>query len=390
MSPLPIETSHQARCTALLLGILLLGHTAVRAQAGDGAGHAGDSAAAAASENGLTINAFLSASYSHNFNNPSQPQNELRVFDVDNGTFTIDGCEVVLAKAATHLNEAGFRADVVIGASIPHVSASRGLFSASPGVATDIDLQQAYATYVAPVGEGLRIDVGKFVTPHGYEVIEGYDGYNDNASHSFLFGYAIPFAHTGLRLSYAVSPRFTVMGMLVNGWDVVRDNNAAKTACGQVIVSPADGLSLALSYMAGAERDNDNADIRQLADFVGTWKIGDAVALGVNADYGVDPNAIAAGHDAVWRGAAAYLKVAAGSNLAFTLRGEYFQDRDGFRTGTPQILKEITLTPEFHPAQHLILRADLRADFSSEKVFHNDGTPTDTQPTLLLNGLFVF
>ncbi|MBS1911365.1 MAG: porin [Bacteroidetes bacterium] len=389
MSPLTIETIHRARHSALLLGILLLGHTAIRAQGADG-GHAGDSAAAAVHENGLTINAFLSTSYSHNFNNPLQRQNAFRVFDFDDGTFKIDGCEVVLAKAATHLDEAGFRADVVIGSSIPRISASRGLFFASDGVVQDIDLQQAYATYVAPIGEGLRIDVGKFVTPHGYEVIEGYDGYNDNASRSFLFGYAIPFAHTGLRLSYTASPQFTVMGMLVNGWDVVRDNNAAKSACGQVIVSPAEGLSLAFSYMAGAERDNDNTDIRQLADFVGTWKIGEAVALGVNADYGVDPNAIAAGHDAVWRGAAAYLKVAAGSRFAFTLRSEYFQDRDGFRTGTPQILKEITLTPEYHPAQHLILRADLRADVSSENVFDKGGTPTNTQPTLLLNGLFVF
>jgi hypothetical protein len=35
----------------------------------------------------------------------------------------------------------------------------------------------------------------------GYEVGEGPDGYNDNASHSFLFGWAIPITHTGLRIT---------------------------------------------------------------------------------------------------------------------------------------------------------------------------------------------
>ena len=46
-------------------------------------------------------------------------------------------------------------------------------------------------------GGRLQVDAGKFVTPLGYEVIEGWDGYNDNASHSFLFGYAIPFTLEG-------------------------------------------------------------------------------------------------------------------------------------------------------------------------------------------------
>jgi hypothetical protein len=33
----------------------------------------------------------------------------------------------------------------------------------------------------------------------GYELIEGYDGYNDNYSRSLLFNYAIPLTHTGVK-----------------------------------------------------------------------------------------------------------------------------------------------------------------------------------------------
>jgi len=51
----------------------------------------------------------------------------------------------------------------------------------------------------APVGRGLRFDFGEHVTHMGYEVTEGYDGWNDNYSRSFLFGYTIPFTHTGLK-----------------------------------------------------------------------------------------------------------------------------------------------------------------------------------------------
>ena len=62
-----------------------------------------------------------------------------------------------------------------------------------------MDIPQLFVSYIAPIGKGLRIDGGKFVTHMGYEVIGGYDGYNDNFSRGFIFGYGIPFTHTGLK-----------------------------------------------------------------------------------------------------------------------------------------------------------------------------------------------
>ena len=64
-------------------------------------------------------------------------------------------------------------------------------------------LQQAYLTAVLPVGAGLTVDVGKFVTHMGNEVIESKD--NWNYSRSFLFAYAIPYYHTGIRLTYPLA-----------------------------------------------------------------------------------------------------------------------------------------------------------------------------------------
>src|SRR5674476_1529148 len=102
--------------------------------------------------------------------------------------------------------------------------ASRRLSASSRG--QDVDLQQAFVSWIAPVGSGLRLDAGKFVTHFAYEVIDGYDGYNDNATRSFLFGFAIPYAHTGLNASYTFSDQIAGMVMLVNGWDNAKDNNS--------------------------------------------------------------------------------------------------------------------------------------------------------------------
>jgi hypothetical protein len=175
----------------------------------------------------IAVNGCVSANYSYNFNRPDSGTNQLRVFDFDDNSFKVDVAEVVLQKAISKPGEAGFRADLVAGSSIPRVSSSFGLLQGQ-----DVDLQQAYLSWIAPVGSGLRLDAGKFVTHFGYELIDGYDGYNDNATRSFLFGYTIPFTHTGLKASYTFSDQLAGMFEIVNGWDVARDNNSGKaSAC---------------------------------------------------------------------------------------------------------------------------------------------------------------
>ena len=57
-----------------------------------------------------------------------------------------------------------------------------------------------------------------------------------------------------------------------------------------------------------------------------------------------------------------------------SIRGEYFNDEDGVRTGIPQKLKEITITPEFRVAKNLILRPEYRHDWSDKDGFDSKNT----------------
>src|SRR5258708_30516621 len=88
-------------------------------------------------------------------------------------------------------------------------------------------LKEDYFSYLAPVGSGLQVDVGKFVTPMGAEVIESKD--NWNYSRGLLFSYAIPYYHFGVRAKYTFNPKYNVTGFIVNGWNNVVDNNTGKT-----------------------------------------------------------------------------------------------------------------------------------------------------------------
>jgi len=338
----------------------------------------------------FALNGFLSSSYGYNFNHPPSGTNQFRVFDVTDNTFQLDVFELVAQKPVTRPGDAGFRVDLTFGSSIPHVTASAGLFRDETGKAEDIDVQQAYASWIAPAGSGLRLDFGKFVTHCGYEVIQGYDGWNDNATRSLLFGFAIPFAHVGARASYALSPHAALMAMVVNGWDVARDNNRSKSVGAQLALTPTPPVSVYLNGLWGPEQSGNDGDPRTVLDVVATLKVGSRLTLGANADWGTEENAVAPGEDALWWGVVGYVRFTVTPSFALIARGESFDDRDGVRTGIAQTLSEFTVTPELRLTEHLLVRGDARLDRSNQHVFEKDQGLSQSQPSVLLDVLYSF
>src|SRR6185503_17266662 len=179
---------------------------------------------------------------------------------------------------------------------------------------------------------GLRFDLGKFVTPAGAELIESFDGINMNASHSYLFGYAIPFTHTGLKVAYPISNAFSLMAMVTNGWDNVVDNNDAKSVGLQLTITSVADLNLIVFGMLGAEQPLNNMDQRKLIDVILSYKFSDAFSVVVNVDFGMENIP----QEAAWSGVAGYLRYAFSPVFAVNLRAEVFEDADGLRTGTIQ------------------------------------------------------
>jgi hypothetical protein len=356
----------------------------------------------------IGVNAFASVGYTWNFNNPASNTNQLRAFDYDHNSIEIDAAELVVHKDAANPGEFGFRVDLTFGA-VAKVAAARGLFrDPITGNSHDIDLQQAYASYIIPLGHGLRFDVGKFVTPAGAELIQGYDGYNDNFSRSLLFTWAIPFTHTGFKLTYPFNDKIAATVMLVNGWDNVVDNNSAKSFGVSFAITPSPKWAIYVNYIGGPERDKNDSDFRHLVDATIVFKATPRWTFTLNGDWGLEQNGIGppppttpvdpavampAGpfYNAQWAGLAAYARFQAVSRFAVILRGEAFWDIDGYRTGTAQRVLEATLTPEVKLTDAFILRGDFRIDYSDQHVFEQSvGLHRRYQPTLGLNAMYIF
>jgi Putative beta-barrel porin-2, OmpL-like. bbp2 len=324
----------------------------------------------------IEFSGFADTYYGYNFNNPPSRKNPLRNFDLNHNQFSLNLIELAMERKADPL---GFRLDLNFGDTAKFVHA------AEPG-GSDVYqyLQQAYVTYKAPLGKGLSVDVGKFVTHMGAEVID--TPLNYNYSRSLLFSWAIPYYHFGTRVSYPISDKLTVAGLLVNGWNDVVDNNGGKSVGLSVNITPFKRLNLIQNYIVGAEQPN-NGDDRHVLDTVLTVNANDRLSLMFNYDYGMDR---LQGERVRWQGVAGYFRFAVTPWFAIAPRVEWYDDPQGFTTGLAQTLKEATFTMEFKARGALLMRAEYRGDWSDRPFFEKgSGVLSRSQTTATLGLVYL-
>jgi hypothetical protein len=307
---------------------------------------------------------------------------QFRNFDTKHNQFALSMAQLWLTKAPTADSRGGFRVKFNVGPAASLINAYE------PGTADFLkNIEEGYASYLAPLGKGLQFDVGKFVTPNGAEVIESKD--NWNYSRSLLFALAIPYYHSGVRMTYAPSDKVSIMGLVVNGWNNVVENNGGKTLGAQITVKPTAALSIVQNYMTGPEQPKPyDGHWRQLSDSIVTYTVSPAVSVMANYDYGHDDIAGVSGH---WQGIAGYAKIQANKVVAFSPRLEFYDDAAGLTTGTIQQLKEVTGTVELKATDTLLCRIEYRTDFSDQAVFkNNDGAMKKNQSSIGVGVLYSF
>jgi hypothetical protein len=181
---------------------------------------------------------------------------------------------------------------------------------------------------------------------------------------------------------------------VVNGWDLVRDNNHSKSVGAQLAITAVAPLSVLLNWIGGPEIANDNHTNRNVFDVVAILKPTKSLTLGVNGDYGKEngTSAVNPGADATWKGIAGYATYAMTDKFSLALRGETFRDEDGVRlgTGTRATLSEGTFTPSYKFTDHVLLRGEVRYDTSNQPIFAKRATLGEKQTTVGANVIFVY
>ncbi len=326
----------------------------------------------------INFSGLVDAYYNFNFNHPADRTNQLRNFDIKANQFSLNMAKLTMEHAA---DPVGFRVDFGFGRAFDVIH------STERDPAAFRYIEQAYLSLKPSNGRGFQVDLGKFVTSAGAEVIETQN--NWNYSRSLLFALAIPYYHFGLRTSMPLGKHFSAGVQLVNGWNNVEDNNSGKTL-GVTGVFTTTKATWSHNYYVGVEKNDTNKGLRHVYDT--TLLVTPTVksSFYINFDYGMDKNPGFGSNR--WVGIAGAARYQLTQRFALSPRLEWFNDANGFSTGTAQKLKEFTMTGEMKFNEGLLTRLEYRRDWSNRPFFNRGPEPGvyGNQDTLLVGFVAFF
>jgi hypothetical protein len=339
---------------------------------------------------GIGISGFLDTSYQWSSNHPKNPRNiSGRYFDKDYNKLVFNNFHVAVEKPEKDWG-IGFRLSGDFGRT-GELLREATLWGKNFHDEPSAEVREAYLTTTIPIGEGIGVKGGLFVTTLGTEILPNPGAYNDNISRSFLFNFAIPFRHLGVLFSYPVAKTFSVNAGVVTGWDNPRDNNREPSFMAGIGFTPSEQFALASNVIYGPEQTSRTGNQRFTMSHVATIKPFDPLALIVEYTYGREDNASLGGtRDAVWQGIAGIGAYGWTDRFTTALRGEYFNDRDGARLGgnfagthASNSVAEVTLTGAYKFTKMLLGRVEVRQDWSDEAFFKKGSSSADKNQTTL-------
>jgi hypothetical protein len=345
---------------------------------------------------GISIAGFLDTSYTWSSNRPKSPSNiSGRYFDKDQNKIVFNDFHLVLDKPEKDWG-VGFHISGDFGRA-GELLREATLWGKALHKEPSAELREAYVTTTIPVGEGIGVKGGLFVTTLGTEILPNPGAYNDNISRSFLFNFAIPFRHLGMLFTYPVHKIFSVNAGIVTGWDNPRDNNHSPSGMFGFSFTPMDEFGLVSSFIYGPEQFHNTGNKRFTMSHVATIKPFDPLAVSLEYTYGHEDDASLGGtRDAMWQGVAGIVSYGWTDRFTTALRGEVFNDRDGARLGgglnhANVTVGEITFTGAYKFTKMLLGRLEYRQDWADDRIYQKRATSIDkSQGTIAAQLIYTF
>lgn len=297
----------------------------------------------------VEIGGLVAGSYNYNANDPSdtsvaasgtQTGENTGIFGLtaphhqDHNSFQVDQVWMSMMKPSTVESRGGFGLDIVYGASAD----SQG----GNGTTGDLPhLYQAYASYLAPIGEGWLIKAGRYETVLGAEVFRM--DRNWQVTRGIVWGIQ-PVNHTGGLVEIPANENVSItLGVSNNGTNIQGDTDNSVTGLGQIKWAN-DATTLAVNALfggdtphlgsaliqngpagapgAGVSGAGRDSDASYMVDFVAAHDFSDEFSAWLNFDWVTQGNDGRKGDINIYAVAAAgRLQVA--ENTGFSVRGEY-------------------------------------------------------------------
>lgn len=346
----------------------------------------------------VAFSGYLETFYSYNFNKPSNNLNALRGFDFIANSITVGN--FVLGTDAKY-NNFSTRLAINIGMTPsqfykqePTTPASNQIPSLSS--ATWQFIQEAIVNYDFENIKGLSVQMGIMATPIGIEGLPSFqtwktslanptmhrkdyrENWNFSRSNTFIH---VPDYHSGLRLLYSPSSKSTFSFYLINGQNMVTDNNMSKTLSFSYLWTPNDKVHFSALYMGGNERPTDyhiKNSWRHLFDFHTRFNITKKLGFMTQFVPGMETTDLGTNRFLI---NVTYLKYETGRSNYLTFRYEHLLEKifNGSSSNFLETFDEhneaglYSFTGTFSHVlveDHLMLRMEYRHDYGTQDWFY--------------------
>jgi hypothetical protein len=222
------------------------------------------------------------------------------------------------------------------------------------------NIYRASVSYKA--SDRFQLEGGIYPSHIGFESGLTRDNWNYTASWGANF---TPYYQTGVKGVWTFDGGWSAGVHVLNGWQIISDNNDAKSFGGQVGWS-GDRGSVSLNGWYGPELPGDDKHERSLIDLVATAKVTPGLSLAFDGYVGKQE---LPGSDAAeWNALTGYVRYEF-APWAVTARAERFDDPDGGISGVSQTIEDGTLTLENRIHESAVLKLEGRYDHSDAPIF---------------------
>jgi hypothetical protein len=308
-------------------------------------------------------------------------------FHPDSNSFALDQVWFEIERPVSEEHRAGFRFDPAYGKTASVINGFGGPNNRDNRDDSSIYISQGYVQYLAPLGDGLHIKMGKFGTLLGTEVAQTV--YNWNITRGSVYNLLEPIDHIGILGSYAFGDTgFDIALGGVNGFQPDDpDNNDEKSFLGHIGWAN-DMITAGVNVIHGEENTGFDGNQQGVLNALVKINASDRLGFWINGDWAydddMDTNAwgiAAAGRFGITERTGISLRgeyvADVGGALGFTglsdptdITGDGFNDEQLFFTGIETW--GITATVDHLLTDNLMIRAEARYDDISKDDTDND------------------
>ena len=202
-----------------------------------------------------------------------------------------------------------------------------GTYVSANYAAEDPVLRHVYEAYAGfrPFAKAW-LDMGIFGSHIGFESALSKDNWTLTRS---VMAENSPYYESGARFTYEVSPKLTLTGLVLNGWQNIRETNQAKALGTQIQWKPSDKILINSSTFYGNEQPTGSAIRRRyFHNFYITYAASERTNLALIFDVGKQRGLSSEKYD-TWHAASVFLKQQLADKFSATLRGEYYYAERG-------------------------------------------------------------